>query len=422
MNKSQRSFFLLLLVVLISQRILICRVYFQAGPAPPGSQANTPSNNPPQAAAPQKIDSIKNQPTVPETPDLPVPEVVDTFYFDSFYFLGRHDSGVTLCHFSFQQSAEPGKPNSAKFVGSLSWKKNWFGLEPAGEFPLESPEPHMIPAHPAYDFNWPTSAGKGEFYYHFGQVYLSVVFNELLPVYRINKSIDNKSDIFICNALLQGKENEIKGILLYHRLRVHQVRKVVHQDDIGRMMVQSPRKFLYLNSNHFETFLIWIGYPFPGKGPERFALKINRDGEISSTTREIDFTAGMEYLTGQVPLFWGGEFIVPDMGLNFILRTFSRSEKIDHKVFYNVEGVFKNDSTGRKLIGLLMDHRPEIEHSPNLNQAGQTLNPAGNNTGSGADDPRLKNWKSRKKKKSKKSKKSYSKILEKYRDNKKNNR
>lgn len=142
----------------------------------------------------------------------------EQFARDAFYFLGRHDTSDVVYTFSIERvnSTTSKDTGNAEFNGVLHWKNVWFFLEP-GKYPITDFSKSQLPLHPAYDFHWPDTKAQGEFFYHYNNLSISLVFNEPQPVYTLVNDAKEKSDLYIANATMQGQSHVIKGVLLIHR-------------------------------------------------------------------------------------------------------------------------------------------------------------------------------------------------------------
>jgi|GEM_PF-5395347 len=139
---------------------------------------------------------------------------------DAFYFLGRHDSSMVAYNFELTRTRST-NPDSGvgEFKGMMHWKNHWFNLE-QGRFPFSEWQSDKFPLHPAWDFTWPRSQEKGEFFYHYQDLSLSLVFNPLQPLKTLVFEPQEKSQLYITNATLQGQKNIIAGVLLVHRQKI----------------------------------------------------------------------------------------------------------------------------------------------------------------------------------------------------------
>ncbi len=299
------------------------------------------------------------------------PEIQDSLqylYQDNFFFIGRVDSNLAAGVFGWQRERNwvDGKAElKGKFMGGLGWKDFFFNLEPQ-DYPIELFEPRTIPPHPAFDFHWPNSAELGEFSYHFERIYVNVYYDSLLPLHVLYDSAGNSSDLFITNAVMQGQNNDINGILLYHRLRLQREPPDKKDREEERIDAEGPGKLFFLNAPGGESFLLWNKYPFEGPGPKNFSMKINWTGDVYTSEMEVDYEISKSDTTYVPRLQLGWNVSAIGIETQFVLESVGYSRRIQSSRFYQVKGRYRSPNSRDVLSGLMIDNRRLVESNVSL--------------------------------------------------------
>lgn len=329
----------------------------------------------------------------------------DEILQDNFFFLGRHDTSNVAYHFSFSREKRiiNGRDSlRATFFGVLHWKNYWFQLEPS-VFPTTSFSQYIIPSHPAYNFQWPKSTGKGEFFYHFEPLSILLYFNEFSPVVTLANNEKEKSEIYITNATFQGQFHTVKGVLLYHRSHLKDWRfsqeKIAQKktkskvkvdtasndssqtdttlatkncesnDSIGECteppppepILEEAGKLVFLNALGGQNYLIWNKLFWPGYTPSKYFLGISYDGSIYTSEKPLEEEITISDTTYSPHLEMGWTFQSDAEGFYANLKSSSFSERFRKHRFHLVEGKGLMKGIRQRFIGLVIDTRERYE-------------------------------------------------------------
>ncbi len=205
---------------------------------------------------------------------------------DSFYFLGEEKKTQVFLHFEFNQYQvqAPKQTLKADFKGKVFWRDKWFDLQ-IPPLAIKSMYSSQFPLHSAYDFSWPTKKEEGHFKYHYGIFSLELTYNKLVPIHHFVKDTTEESEVFLANAVLLGKEKKIKGILLYHRIRLKSETKNFYVPStppyikqLGLLCTSSGKTALWIEKSSKDTSLPII---------QTLLINRNLSAQVTTSTKPI---------------------------------------------------------------------------------------------------------------------------------------
>ncbi len=365
------------------------------------SKSDTVSEKSSSDASVKKKDSLSQKSDDTLAQNVIVPKVLtkpgnSQYYKDWFFFVGRDEESYVSFVFSFERAKNRDNDSAlAKFNGWIAWKQEWTHLAPE-EYPCQLFDSRIIPNHPSFDFRWPNIYQSGTFEYHYGDVFLNVIFNSPQPVYRASQKKGDKFDFQISNATLQGRSHEIAGVLLHCSmsgpLKLSALEAIRHEP-------KENGRFLFLNARFGESFLLWDNIPSPIATQSKAAVKIRFDGSVLRDTSEVDgiSTAKDTIHLPEIALAW--KWSVPRLDLNFELISQDFSEREESLRYHTLFGRVFHDQQYQRCSGILLDWRDTVEaFRPPIAKAVSSNEDSNSGAEVGADDGALP-WNKKKKKK-----------------------